>query len=215
MIIALSGRIGSGKNTVAEYLVKKYDFIEESFAKPVKDCLSAIFQWDRNMLDGLTEHDRKIRESRDEWWEKKLDKKEFSPRKAMTFFGTEIMRDKFNENIWLYSLEKRLLNIKNRNVVITDCRFTNEMEFLKSRNAISILIEKNEPFWSNVALEAKKGNLNSIEKLTEMNIHLSEWDLIDYNFDYKIKNIGSKNDLLKKVDQIIEEIRTNVKQRTL
>lgn len=215
MIIALSGRIGSGKNTVAKYLIEKYDFVEESFAKPVKDCISSIFQWDRDMLEGLNEEHRKARETEDRWWSERLQIEGFSPRKSMLIFATDIIRRNFNENIWVFSLEKRLLNREHENIVVTDCRFQNEMEFLKSKNSVSVLVERNREDWYEIALEAKKGNRESLRKLENSGIHISEWDLIDYKFDYTIINDGSLDSLFKKVDLLIEKIKEGCQKNNI
>ncbi len=69
MIIGLCGFIGSGKNTVAEQLGSSYRsedgsplFVSVSFAGVLKDAVAATFGWDRDMLEGVTEEDRKERE---------------------------------------------------------------------------------------------------------------------------------------------------------
>lgn len=218
MIISLSGTIGSGKNTVASYLIEKHNFLEESFAKPLKDSLCSIFLWDRDMLEGKNQKLRNLREETDEWWEEKLSIKNFSPRRAMTLIGTDIFRKFLNEDIWIFSLEKRLEKIKDKNIVITDCRFTNEANFLKSINAKLILIEKNDSRkkLKEIVKEAKKGNIKAVKILESKNIHISEWDLIDYDFDYVLENNGTIEDLFKKIDFLIEELKNkNVIQKPL
>ncbi len=52
MLIGLVGLIGSGKDTVAERLVSHHGFVRDSFAKSLKDAVSNIFSWDREMLEG-------------------------------------------------------------------------------------------------------------------------------------------------------------------
>ena len=54
MIVGIVGNIGEGKDTVAEYLVKNYDFTKESFASSLKDAVSAVFGWNRFLLEGQT-----------------------------------------------------------------------------------------------------------------------------------------------------------------
>jgi hypothetical protein len=53
-IIAICGFQGAGKDTLADILVNNYGFIRVSFAGAVKDVASAIFGWDREMLEGRT-----------------------------------------------------------------------------------------------------------------------------------------------------------------
>lgn len=188
MIISLSGPRGSGKSTVATYLVEKYGFVEETFAKPLKDFLSSLFSWDREMMEGKSEEMRKRREEEDTWWSERLNIPDFSPRKAMMMIGTEIMRNHFCENIWILSLERRLILHKNKkNIVITDCRFKNELDFLKSIGAFTVFIER--------------------ERSTkEILSHISERDLIGIEFDFKIKNNDTLDCLFYQVDKILEKI---------
>lgn len=54
-IISLCGFSVAGKDTVAKILVDKYGYEKLSFAGAVKDVLSVLFGWDREMLEGLTE----------------------------------------------------------------------------------------------------------------------------------------------------------------
>ena len=44
--IGILGNIGSGKNTVAQYLATK-GCIPTSFAGPIKDLCTSVFGWDR------------------------------------------------------------------------------------------------------------------------------------------------------------------------
>ena len=47
MIIGICGFIGSGKDTIADYLVNFHGFRRESFANTLKDAVAAVFGWDR------------------------------------------------------------------------------------------------------------------------------------------------------------------------
>ena len=72
MIVGLLGYIGSGKGTVSSVLVNEYGFRQDSFASTLKDACSAIFGWERHMLEGDTKESREWREQVDPWWEEKL-----------------------------------------------------------------------------------------------------------------------------------------------
>ena len=65
MIIGICGFIGSGKDTIADYLVNLHGFRRESFANSLKDAVAQIFGWDRIMLEGRTKQSREWREQRD------------------------------------------------------------------------------------------------------------------------------------------------------
>ena len=53
MLYVLCGSSGSGKDTIADYLINKYDFVKLSFADCLKDVVSIIFNWDRKLLNPI------------------------------------------------------------------------------------------------------------------------------------------------------------------
>jgi hypothetical protein len=191
MIIGICGFKGSGKDTLADYLVENKKFTKISFASVIKDIISILFNWNRKMLDGNTIEDRLLREKEDEYWSVKLGIK-CTPRWAMQIIGTDLFRKHFNDNIWIYALEKRLSENKDTNFVISDARFPNEIEFLKSMNTTLIYIEREEP-------EEWFYNLDKVPK----DLHISEYAWIKYLPEICIKNKGTKEELYRNFEQII------------
>ena len=187
MIIGICGFKGSGKDTVADYLVEHKNFTKISFASVLKDIIAIIFNWDRNMIEGNTPENRLLREREDKWWSDKLGVK-CTPRWAMQNIGTDIFRKYFNDNIWLYTLQKRLEDNKDKNYVVSDVRFPNEIEFLQSINAILIYVEREEP-------EEWFYDLSKVPK----ELHISEWIWIKYLPKICIRNRGTKEDLYKEI----------------
>lgn len=57
VIICMSGKAGSGKDTVADYLVKNHDFKRMAFADPLRDIVQLVFVMDKENV-----WDRKLRE---------------------------------------------------------------------------------------------------------------------------------------------------------
>ena len=80
MILGITGLIGSGKDTIADYLIRFHGFKKLSYAEPLKDSVAAVFGWDREMLEGTTATSRKWREEVDEWWAKRLEIPHLTPR---------------------------------------------------------------------------------------------------------------------------------------
>jgi hypothetical protein len=130
MLVAFTGNIGAGKDTAAQILIDKYGYKKISFADRLKDILSILFSWDRDMLEGRTLESRQWREEKDEWWSAKLGR-DITPRQMLREFGTDIFRDKFNADVWVLCVERMLgraagAGTDSVKYVITDCRFENE-----------------------------------------------------------------------------------------
>lgn len=92
MILAICGFIGSGKDTVADYLVEQHGFQQVSFAQSLKDSVSAVFGWNRDLLEGRSPESRKWREQVDEWWAERLGMPHLTPRWVLQYWGTEVAR---------------------------------------------------------------------------------------------------------------------------
>jgi hypothetical protein len=210
--IGLLGNIGSGKNTVAQYLATK-GCIPTSFAGPLKDLCANVFGWDRDLLEGETDESRQFRETVDMFWSKKLNISNFTPRLALQLIGTDVMRNHFNENIWISSLEYRVKKLHHQNecVVISDCRFQNEVKIIQAMNGTIILVEREEkPEWYDIALKANQGDAvaRHIMNRDFKQIHASEWDWIGCHIDFTVKNNSTKEELFEQIDQILEKLPT-------
>ena len=130
MIIGLCGEQGAGKDTVGNILSNNHNYIKLSFSSILKDVLSVLFDWDRDLLEGVSKESRKWREESDVWWSNRLGFN-ITPRKMMQKIGTNVFRNNFNINIWIYCVENKLRKYSDKNIVICDCRFKNEIEMIK------------------------------------------------------------------------------------
>lgn len=204
MIISITGLIGSGKSTAAEYLVSQHGFAEESFASSLKDAISVIFNWDRELLEGKTKESREWREQVDPWWSKRLHMPKLTPRWILQYWGTEVCRYGFQSEIWVASLEHKLKDL-NSNVVISDSRFQNEFNSLKKSGAHLIKVTRgDDPEWVADALAAKKGDHQAIARIHQLGIHESERAWIDTNFDAILDNNGTTEELYKQIDDLLK-----------
>ena len=185
MLIGVVGLIGSGKDTVSKRLEQKHGFRRDSFAKSLKDAVSAMFNWDREMLEGNGDDSRQWREQPDEFWSKKFGKT-VTPRWVLQHFGTEVMRQHMHDAIWIDSCLSRY---DGQPTVISDTRFQNELKTIKENKGQIILV--------------KRGELPTREQMQDKGAHKSEWDWMGWNFDHVIDNDGTKEDLYKKVDDLI------------
>ena len=208
MIVGVCGFIGSGKDTIADYLVNYHQYRRESFANSLKDAVAQEFGWDRTMLEGRTKQAREWREQRDDWWSNRLGI-EITPRWILQYWGTEVCRKGFHDNIWIASLENKLRNSKD-DIVISDCRFPNEIKSIKDTGGIVIrVIRGPEPKWYDAAISANRGpNGNSTwslsrAKLERLKVHDSETAWVGTDFDHVLDNNGTIDDLFTQVKNII------------
>ena len=210
MIIGVVGFIGSGKDTIADYLVNNHGYRRESFANTLKDAVASVFGWDRVMLEGRTKQAREWREQIDPWWAERLSIPELTPRWVLQYWGTEVCRKAFHDDIWITSLENKLRRTKD-DIVISDCRFPNEIASIKRQGGIVIRVARGEePEWYSAALSANRGEggnsswLLSLHKLKQLGIHASETAWVGIEFDKVIKNNSSLDDLYKQVENVVQ-----------
>ena len=188
MLVGLVGLIGSGKDTVAERLVKKHKFKRDSFAKSLKDAVGDIFNWNRRLLEGNTKKSREWREQPDKFWSDKMGK-EVTPRWVLQYFGTEVMRGGMHDGIWVDSLIARY---KGKPTVSSDTRFQNEIKTIKAHGGVIVLVKRNP--------------IPSQEWMQVHGFHQSEWDWIGSKFDYTIENDGTLTQLNAKIDKLNRQL---------
>jgi len=209
-IIALTGQAGAGKDTLAKLIMENVPltgsesdyWVKMSFASHLKDVVSLLFYMDRDMLEGVTPEDRAKREEPDEFWSAKMGKN-FTPRHALQFIGTDLLRNQLHKNIWVDCLERKIDQCES-NVIVTDVRFKNEITMLRNKGAMFVRMEfDKKPYYWDVMYKH-----NLFEPLTDQEkkkfeeisqtVHPSETDWIGidnptYTFTHK-----DSIDLLKK-----------------
>ena len=190
MIIGISGKIGSGKDTlsvVINYLADKsapdsfnrweqpleeYTYKNKKYAENLK-CM-VCFLIGCNRID-LEDREFKEKELGEEW-------DGLTPRKILQLLGTEAGREIIHPNIWVNSLFADYTT--DSNWIITDVRFPNEAQAIKDRGGIVIRVER-------PGGESHCGGA-----------HASETALDDYDFDIVINNDGTIDELIDKVKQL-------------
>ena len=203
MIVGVCGFIGSGKDTVADYLVNFHEFRRESFASTLKDAVANVFGWDRTMLEGRTAQAREWREQVDPWWAARLDMPTLTPRWVLQYWGTEVCRKSFHDDIWIASLENKLRNSQDH-VVISDCRFPNEIASIRNVGGKIIWVQRgNLPDWYQVALDANAGHNYAVQELKMRKIHASETAWVGTDFDAILDNNHTIDNLYKQAALIV------------
>ncbi len=188
-IIGLSGKMGSGKDYMAEQVLKPY------FLKKNMICKTMSFA-DHLKVSTAAENGLDITEMYGD--------KTPKVRMMLQKRGTEEGRDKFGPNIWIKTLEAwiKLTELRHEAdvILICDCRFKNEADWMSNNG---VLIRLNAPDRNKErALKEAGGNKELFDIISN---HQSETDLDDYNFKYKIDNSKSNCiDACKKIQSILE-----------
>tara|TARA_B100001093_G_scaffold504359_1_gene560092 strand:+ start:111 stop:704 length:594 start_codon:yes stop_codon:yes gene_type:complete len=186
MIIGICGLIGSGKGTVADILVEEHSYEKLSFADKLKDGVSSVFGWDRQMLEGDTDDSRKWREQEDKFWTKETGEA-ITPRLILQLFGTDCMRNGFYDGIWVSLVKQHLLANKNTNYVIPDVRFENEAKMIRSLGGKICQVRRGaDPLWFRLYKDLGQ---------EPTDVHKSEWAWANVQMDYILANDGTTEDL--------------------
>jgi len=209
MIIGICGLIGSGKGTVADFLVEQRGFTKISFADKLKDGVASVFGWDREMLEGNTPESREWREKVDPYWSTETGNP-VTPRLVLQLFGTDCMRNGFYDGIWVSLVKKKLLDNPTGKFVIPDVRFENEANMIKSIGGEIWRVKRgDDPEWWTIAqtqlrqLNSKKKTENIVvaHKMEDQypDVHISEWAWANVDFDAVIENKDSVEFLKNRV----------------
>jgi hypothetical protein len=196
MIIGICGLIGSGKGTVGDILVEQ-GFTKVSFADKLKDGVATIFGWNRAMLEGDTDESRNWREQPDDFWTQETGRN-ITPRIVLQEFGTECMRDGFDDSIWVSLLKKQMLDNPG-DYVVPDVRFRNEQDMIRELGGEIWRVQRGDvPEWYGCAMldNTTGGNL-----MESYDVHVSEYKWIDMNnkFNTTIYN----NSTLEQLKQLV------------
>lgn len=211
MIIAISGKMQNGKDTIGEHLISKYGFKRVSFADKVKEiCIdydnstptlrakwntqiaSEIFP---NIKGAIEKFDKLMQDIRSGDWQKLTQEECFvtkpdHARLTMQKFA-QGCREIFSD-CWVNYALKRCLKEGGR-FVITDLRYKNE----------AFAIEMLDGDWINTQIWRVQRNNPSI---TTASNHISEVDLDAYPFECIIDNNKTISDLHRKVDKIMKSM---------
>lgn len=189
LLIAVSGKLGSGKDYIAEnFLLPLIHGVvsKMAFADQIKiNVASQNANVDLiNCLQG---------------------NKSMELRRLLQIAGTEQGRDRYHPDIWIDTLENwiklRVLRDGTPDVVlVTDCRFPNEADWIERNSGLLIRVNANSR--NEIALR-RESNGNE-ESYNAIKNHPSETSLDDYQFTYNINNDPEMADTVK--DQICEII---------
>lgn len=184
------GNMGSGKNFIAEKI-----FIPK--LKPKQTLVMAFadhFKITAICFENLEYS--KVYGEKDEYTRKQLQK-----------LGTELGRDKYGDDIWLKVIYNWIKVYHERGIerfIITDVRFENEVNFIKSLGGKIIKIEASD---RNMDRLIKESN-GDYEKIKELSNHRSETYIKEFKeYDYLVNNNKeNQNNIENDINNIIEKL---------
>lgn len=158
MIVAFTGKLGSGKDTAGERMVSMVDLPSRrvSFAAPLKESAAAL--WDIPVADWeiyKNDPDAKVflavgyvdvtEDEHGNIIEPPLEApnviREFTVREHLQRYGTESHRDVFGQNFWVEQGSKELNPWGEYEFVyVTDARFYNEAEALRQHGGVIVRV---------------------------------------------------------------------------
>lgn len=195
-VIALSGWKGSGKDTVASYLVKEYGFTQLSFAAKLKDLVASTYGVPREDLDNPTKKEMPLvtypaiptdpfSEAVHIMLKDELKSGFWTPRALCILEGS--IKRAVHPNFWVKTVVEEIINNQYQDkFVISDMRYQSEADILKlllnNKNLHTVRVERYDTITTNDP---------------------SERNLDAYKFDFLLFNQSTKEDLYEQVDHIM------------
>lgn len=178
MLIGLAGPMGAGKSSIAAHLHLEHGWHPPvAFADPLKDGICSMFGITREQLEQIKRAEGDLVSG-------------VPMRRALQTLGTEWGRS-LSGDIWVEAMRKRINRLmlwqELPGIVIDDVRFENEAAFIRSHHGIVIHVRNGEARFPR-------------------NSHVSEKPLEVQDNDLTIDNIGTTNDLFRKVDNLMARI---------
>jgi len=172
MLIGLSGKMGTGKNYIAEkvlpLVLSKFIHNAQYYYMAFGDQIKVELGCRRPELT----------------YDMLFEKKTRDVRQLLQQYGTENGRGVYGENIWINSLNmwmeihKSRTSNTNNIFVVTDVRFKNEADWIEANNGI--LLRINAPSRNHERIQQEESH--------EIQNHISETDLDNYKFKYIVTN---------------------------
>jgi hypothetical protein len=193
-IIAFSGRKQSGKTVCSEFLKNLlesngYNNVPiYNFADPLKEdiCIN-MFGLTYSQCYGEDEQKNQLV---DAYW----DDKQLTARDLMQLIGTDLFR-KLNPNIWVNALINKIKRQNAEMVIVSDCRFPNEVEAIKNNNGLVFrlsrdiyksdhisesILDSNNYNWSNFNYIIDNKHVSMIEQFSILKQLMIDFDIIPY-----------------------------------
>jgi hypothetical protein len=165
MLLGLSGRLGVGKDYIAQKILQP--FIESQF--PKERCIQLAFA-DQLKINTIINHNIPF--------ESVFIKKTKETRKLLQKEGTDVCRATLGQDIWIRYVDNWIKTWKTRGFttfILTDVRFKNEIDWIHNRGGIVIRIE--------APIRSQQKSLEENMEFKSKDRHQSEIDLDNQSLD--------------------------------
>ena len=158
-LIGITGPIGSGKDTTAIFISQVLNAGRYSFAEPVREAVSLIFD--------IPVHELTSQEGKalyDDYWG-------FTHRNLLRLLGDDAMKPVFGDDIWVKRAELALRKMAEEIVVISDVRFDLEADFIRRSGGFIIHLDRpNNPLAGQMSAHASDAGITKhIDDMSVMN----------------------------------------------
>lgn len=191
MWIALNAYASAGKDSLAQFFIEEHGFVKYAWADTLRIAAGILNPIVGVILDGELVDDYHALE-RVGWasvrivrYNDALAEDGYVAAKAkyplfrefLQLLGTDVGRNLIEDNVWVDATIGRIERDGNADadIVFTDTRFPNEAEAVRSRGGYVVRIDR--------------------DGVGPANDHPSETSLDDYNFDARVQNNGTLDDL--------------------
>lgn len=184
-VIGIGHKARSGKDTLADYLVRRHGFKKIAFADPLKTACAAIFGFSDDQLRGAA------KEAPDPYWSSTL-RAQTTPRQIMQRVGTDLFRAHLHPDIWIAATIRAIAAMDDCDrLVISDVRFPNEALAIQATlNGVVARVDR---------------PCACADAPPRTRDHSSENAMIDFGaWDYVINNGGSVQDLYAQGNELVK-----------
>lgn len=218
-VLLISGKIHCGKNQFAEYVVdilkqRGFKVSTDLFARSLKDGCKEDFRKLVEVLDNISDEIKrkiytfidgreymkypsqvgdiddtinKLKIKDENWYEDKTD----ITRNILQLYGTEIFRKRVDNDWWVNQVKNRAIDSDDDFIVVTDCRFPNEIT--------KMFCDEYETYVIRITR-----NINTQEQIAN---HDSETSLDNWKeWNYIVENNGTLEDLKESAKVIVNDL---------
>lgn len=180
IIIGLVGEAGSGKDTAAKYLKEKFGARSFRYSDVLRSALEVFFEPEKTTREKMI------------WLSNALRRK----------YGNQVISE---------ALRRMIAKAPEKMVVLDGLRIAEDVKFLKSLNntyLIYVTLGQRERWKRNYDRGVRADDAISFEEFQEMEKAETEIQIPELGryADYRVDNVGTKEELFAKIGEIMSEI---------